>query len=165
MAYTADQKRKAREAYVFKRQSPPTISLAIGVPATTIRRWKSNALKKGDDWNVMRSSNMIAGQGLEAVVMAVVENFVIHTQASLDDINNNTGDVDIKVKQLASLADSMTKAVAAAKKVTPKISELGVAQDVLKRQSVFIAENYPQHADAFLEILEPFGLEIVGAYS
>ena len=165
MAYTADQRKKAREASVFKRQSPPTISLAIGVPPTTIRRWKSDALRKGDDWGVARSANLIAGQGLEAVVMTVVEDFVMLTHASMDDIKGSTSDVDTKVKQLASLADSMTKAVAAAARVTPKISELGVAQDVLQRMSSFVAENYPQHADAFLEILEPFGHEIVGAYS
>lgn len=164
MAYTAEQRKKAREAYVFKRQSPPTISLAIGVPATTIRRWKSDALKHGDDWGVARSANLIAGQGLEAVVMATIEDFVMLTHATMEDIKSSPADVDIKVKQLVSLADAMTKAVAAAGRVTPKISELGVAQDVLQRLTAFVAENFPHHADAFLEILEPFGLEIVGAY-
>ena len=164
MAYTAIQKKKARECYIFKRQSPPTIGLALGIPATTIRRWKREALKHSDDWDLAKSAHMISGQGLDAVVSATIEDFVMLTQATIEDIKAAGDDHDIKVKQLVALADAMTKAVSAAGRLSPKISELGVAQDVLQRLSQFIAGDYPQHADAFLEILEPFGAEIAKVY-
>ena len=165
MAYSADDKKKAREYYIFKRQAMPTIAQALGVPVTTIRRWKRAALKHSDDWDVARSGHLVAGQGLEAIVAATIEDFIILTQATIEDIKKAEGQPDVRVKQLVALADAMTKAVAAAGRLTPRISELGVAQDVLKRLAEFVSGEYPQHAEAFLEILEPFGAEIAKVYS
>ena len=165
MAYNPDQKKKARERYVFKRQSLPTIALALGIPLATIRRWKREALGHSDNWDVAKSGNLVAGQGLESVVASTIEDFVMLTQATIEDIKVAKGQPDVRVKQLVALADAMTKAVSAAGRLTPKISELGVAQDVLERLSKFVAGNHPQHADAFLEILEPFAEEIAAAYS
>ena len=65
---------------------------------------------------------------------------------------------------MASLSDAFNKMVASAGRVAPKISELGVANDVLQRQAEFIREFYPQHAAAFLEIIEPFGERLVEVY-
>jgi transposase-like protein len=166
VAYSADQKKQARERYIFKRQSPPSIALALGVPATTIRRWKREALKRSDDWDMARTSHLVGGQGLDAVVAATVEDFVMLAQATIEDIKNAGDDGhDTKVKQLVALADATSKMVAAAGRLSPKISELGIAQDVLARLSAFVSGKYPQHADAFLEILEPFGAEISNVYS
>ena len=164
MAYSPQLKKQARERYIFKRQSMPTISLALAVRASTIRRWKRDALSHMDDWDIARSAHMIAGQGLEAVVAATVEDFVILSQATIEDIKASGADSETKVKQLAALADAITKTVSAASRLAPKLSELGIAQDVLKRLSEFVSSEYPQHADAFLEILEPFGVELVKAY-
>lgn len=165
MAYSPDKKKKAREFYVFKRQSMPTIALALGVKVTALRRWKREALARSDDWDAARSGHLVAGQGLEAIVAATIEDFVILTQATIEDIKEAKGQPDVRVKQLVALADAMTKAVAAAGRLTPRISELGVAQDVLKRLADFVSGEYPQHGDAFLEILEPFGAEIAKVYS
>ncbi len=165
MAYSNDLRKKAREAYIFKRQAPQTIALALGVPASTIRRWKKEALCHSDDWDVAKNAHLIAGQGLDGIISATIEDFVILSQATIDDIKNADADPATRVKLLVALADAMTKAVSAAGRLTPKISELGVAQDVLRRLSEFVGENHPHHADAFLEILEPFAAEIARAYS
>lgn len=41
---------------------------------------------------------------------------------------------------------------------------LEISMDVLKHLSGFVRENHPQHAAAFLEILEPFGDRLVEIY-
>lgn len=165
MAYTANQKKQAREFYIFKRQSVPTIALALTVPATTIRRWKREALKRSDDWDMARSSHLVAGQGLEGIVASTVEDFVMLSQSTIADIKNSDVGPETRVKQLVALADATSKMVSASGRLSPKISELGVAQDVLQRLSQFVAGDFPQHADAFLEILEPFGAEIATVYT
>ena len=164
MAYSADKKKTARELFIFKRQALPTIALALGVPVSTIRRWKRQALDLSDNWEVMRSGHLIAGQGLEAILSSTIEDFVIASQDTIREIKATSGDPDKKVRQLVSLADAMSKAVSSVARLAPKISELGVAQDVLKRLADFVAADHPHHADAFLEILEPFGAEIAKAY-
>ena len=162
--YSPEQKKQARELYIFKRQSPPSIALTLGVPATTIRRWKREALNRSDDWDMARSSHLVAGQGLEGIVAATVEDFVMLSQSTIADIKKSDVEPETRVKQLVALADATSKMVSASGRLSPKISELGVAQDVLQRLSQFIAGEYPQHADAFLEILEPFGAEISKVY-
>lgn len=65
---------------------------------------------------------------------------------------------------MTSLADAMTKMTTSAGKLAPKISELGVAQDVIKRLMEFVRDNYPEHAGALLQISEPFVEHLVEAY-
>jgi hypothetical protein len=43
-------------------------------------------------------------------------------------------------------------------------SNLQLAGDVVRHLSAFVRETYPQHAAAFLEILEPFGDKLVEIY-
>jgi hypothetical protein len=43
-------------------------------------------------------------------------------------------------------------------------SNLQIGMDVVKHMSRFVRESYPQHAAAFLEILEPFGDKLVEIY-
>lgn len=41
---------------------------------------------------------------------------------------------------------------------------LEISMDVMRHLSAFVRESYPQHAAAFLEILEPFGDRLVEIY-
>jgi hypothetical protein len=43
-------------------------------------------------------------------------------------------------------------------------SNLQIGMDVVRHLSKFVREEYPQHAAAFLEILEPFGDRLVDIY-
>ncbi len=63
----------------------------------------------------------------------------------------------VKVQLLASLADAYNKTVSASKRVLPETSALATAMEVLQRLASFIRERFPQHAQAFAEVLEPFG--------
>lgn len=165
MSHGDKTKRDARRAFVFQRQSLPTISLALTVSEATLRRWKREAKERGDDWDVARAANTIAGEGMEAIVAAVIEDFVVLYQATIEGLK---GDPNVapaeRVKLMASLADAFHKMISASGRVSPKISELGIAMDVLKRLGDFIRKDHPAQAGAFLELLEPFGLHLSEAY-
>ena len=166
MAYNADKRRDARKAFVHDRQALATIATMLGIPDSTLRRWKRDAKAEGDDWDAQRSASTIAGGGLEQLVGQVIEDYVIAHQATLEALKTSTDISPIeKAKVLASLADAFNKTVSSAGRISPKISELGVAMDVLKRLGDFIAQRYPQHAPALLEVIEPFGTTLAEAYA
>lgn len=165
MANDKDQRRKARSDYVYRRMTGATIALALNISQATFGRWKKAAKSAGDDWDMARSASVIAGEGIETVVSTVVEDFMVMAQALLDDIKNGDLSLDQKVKHLVALADAMTKMTASAGKLAPKISELGVAQDVMRHLLEFVRQNFPQHAAAILEIIEPFGERLAGIYT
>ncbi|MCH2165923.1 MAG: DUF1804 family protein [Marinovum sp.] len=171
MAADSDKRRQARSEYVYKRKTLAMIGLSVGVSSNTIGRWKRAAKAIGDDWDTARSAHMIAGEGLDAVITTVVEEFMIMAQAAIDDLKadalKNRDDqmpIDKRISMMTSLADAMTKMTNSAGKLAPKISELGVAQDVIRRLMEFVKEHYPDHAHVILQIAEPFSDHLVEAY-
>ncbi|MDR5655236.1 DUF1804 family protein [Ruixingdingia sedimenti] len=160
-----DLRRKARSDYVYRRFTIGTIAVALNKSEATIGRWKKSAKEAGDDWDKARSAHVIAGEGVEAVVSTVVEDFMIQAQAILDEIKEGGHSTQEKVGMLVQLSDAMTKMAASAKRFAPKISELGVAQDVMAKLLEFVREHFPQHANTILEIIEPFGEHLAGIYT
>lgn len=165
MAGKDDARRKARSDYVCRRMMLTTIAAAYGISEATVGRWKKAAKASGDDWDKARSAHVIAGEGVEVVVSSVVEDFMIQAQAILDEIKEGSHSTADKVAMLVSLSDAMTKMAASAKRFAPKISELGVAQDVLAKMMEFVRTEFPQHAAAILEIIEPFGARLEETYA
>lgn len=158
-------RRKARSDYVFRRFTQATIAAAYGISEATVGRWKKAAKEQGDDWDKARTAHVIAGEGVEAVVSSVVEDFMIQAQAILDEIKHGEHDTQQKVTLLVALSDAMTKMAASAKRFAPKVSELGVAQDVMQKLLEFVQEEFPHHASAILEIIEPFGERLTEHYT
>ncbi|WP_275789714.1 DUF1804 family protein [Pararhizobium gei] len=165
MATDQDTRRKARSDYVYRRMTIATIALTLSISQATIGRWKKAAKASGDDWDMARSASIIAGEGIETVVSSVVEDFMIMAQSLLEQIKNDSLPMAEKVKHLVSLADAMTKMTAAAGKLAPKISELGVAQDVMRHLLDFVRQHFPHHAAVIQEIIEPFGERLSGLYT
>lgn len=165
MSNRDDLKRKVRSDYVFRRMMQSTIAAAYGISEATVGRWKKSAKDAGDDWDKARTAHVIAGEGMEAVVSTVVEDFMIQAQAILDEIKDGNHSTQEKVGMLVSLSDAMTKMTSSARKLAPKISELGVAQDVMGKLLDFVKENFPQHAHVILEIIEPFGERLAEIYT
>lgn len=165
MSANEDIRRKARSDYVYRRMMQSTIAAAYGLSEATVGRWKKAAKDKGDDWDKARTAHVIAGEGVEVVVSSVVEDFMIQAQAILDEIKNGEHTTQDKVKMLVHLSDAMTKMAASAKRFAPKVSELGVAQDVMAKLLEFVRENFPQHAATILEIIEPFGEHLAEIYT
>ncbi|PYE87518.1 DUF1804 family protein [Phyllobacterium leguminum] len=165
MASDQDTRRKARSDYIYRRMTAATIALSLGISQATFGRWKKAAKENGDDWDIARSASVIAGEGIETVVSSVVEDFMIMAQSLLDEIKNGELALAQKVSHLVALADAMTKMTASAGKLAPKISELGVAQDVMGYLIEFVQENFPQHVAAIMEIIEPFGERLASRYA
>lgn len=161
----AETRRKARSDYIYRRMMQSTIAAAYGVSEATVGRWKKAAKDAGDDWDKARTAHVIAGEGVEVVVSSVVEDFMIQAQAILDEVKEGDHSTAEKVGLLVSLADAMTKMAASAKRFAPKVSELGVAQDVMAKLVEFVREQFPHHQAAILEIIEPFGERLSEIYT
>lgn len=140
--------------------------VTLDVPEGTLRRWKADAKEGGDDWDYARSAAALAGEGYETIVSEIVEGFTVMFQATMDQIRDdgNISGPD-KVKLMATLSDAFGKMISAAGRASPKLSKLSVATDVLSRLADFIQREFPHHGPAFLEILDPFGVELSRAYN
>lgn len=160
-----ETRRKARSDYVYRRMMQSTIAAAYGISEATVGRWKKAAREAGDDWDKARTAHVIAGEGVEVVVSSGVEDFMIQAQAILDEIKDGEHTTQEKVAMLVSLSDAMTKMAASAKRFAPKVSELGVAQDVMAKLLDFVRQEFPHHAAAILEIIEPFGERLAEIYT
>lgn len=158
MAHPKKTRDNVRRAYVFDRQSLEMAAVMHGVAYGTARRWKQQALDAGDDWDKAQSAQLLAGGGIEDVARQVLSGLVVQFQATMEAVQSDT-DISpaAKVQMLASLADAYNKTVAASKRVLPETSALATAMEVLQKLAGFIRERYPQHAQAFAEVLEPFG--------
>jgi len=165
MARDQAKLRELRKAYVTGGQSLPLAALSVGVPEGTARRWKREAAEKGDDWDAARGAQTIAGSGRDALLTQAVEGFVIQFQAAIDQITNDPGIEALqRVEMMSKLADAFAKTVASAGRISPKISELGVALDVLKRFGDYVAKNHPDGAGVMIEALEGFGDSLSEVY-
>lgn len=166
MAYSKETRTKARSLYVHSRYSLPTIAVSLDVGSGTVSRWKADARKRGDDWDIARSADTMQGEGFDKLVSDAVEGFTVMFQATMEQIQQaeDMQPAD-KAKMMASLADSFNKMINSAGRAAPNLSKLGIAIDVIKKLSEFVSSDFQQHSEAFEEILEPFGLEIAKAYA
>lgn len=137
------------------------IAAARGVPPGTLRGWKRRAAEKGDDWDKLRAASLLAGEGMEAVARQTLSDYVQQHKALMGEIIE-AGDMTAaeKTRALASLADSFNKMVSASRRVLPETSELATALRVIQLLTEFVRREFPQHAAALLEVLEPFAGEV-----
>ncbi len=165
MSDKAEIRRKARSDYVYRRMMQSTIAAAYGVSEATVGRWKKAAKEQGDDWDTARTAHVIAGEGVETVVSSIVEDFMLQALALKEEIKNSAYTLKERVDMLVSIADAFTKMAAGAKRFAPKVSELGVAQNVMAELLDFVREEFPHHSAAILEIIEPFGERLAEIYA
>ena len=161
MAHNTQTRAAVRAAYIFEMLPLSQIATAHGVPLATLRSWKKRALDTGDDWDKLRGAQALAGEGVESIARQMVADYVVQHKALMEavltakDINPAA-----KVAAIASLADSFNKMIAASKRVLPETGELAVALRVLRLLGEYVQREYPQHANALLEVLEPFAAEL-----
>lgn len=165
MAHGADIQREARRRYIADRQSLPVIALALKLSVSTVARWKRAARHTGDNWDAARAAGTVAGEGLDALIADLIQDYVVQHQAAIDALKDAEGMSPTERAQvLASLADALSKTVSSAGRLSPKLSKLGVAMDVLRLLGDFVAQNYPKAAPALIEVLEPFGAKLSEFY-
>ncbi|EGT5658490.1 DUF1804 family protein [Citrobacter braakii] len=157
MAWPQETKDKVRNGYIFDQLTLEMVALKYSVPYDTARRWKMQATKNGDDWEKLRAAHTLAGDGLENVARTVLISLVVKCQATIEQLNQ---DPDVPPKQsvelLASLADSLSKAVSSSKKILPETDRLATALEVVQMLGVYISEKHPALNTSFLDVLEGF---------
>ncbi|OHX21230.1 DUF1804 family protein [Chromobacterium sphagni] len=165
MAHTPETRDKVRRLYVFDRISLEVAAMQCGVSMSAASRWKRESADTGDDWDKVRAAALLAGDGIESIARAALAGFMTQYQATMDALTaNDQIPAEKKVAMLASLADSFNKTIAASKRVLPETSQLATAMEVVQRMATFIRDKYPKHANAFVEVLEPFGEELAKWY-
>lgn len=157
MARPQEEKDKIRNGYIFDQLPLDMVAMRVGVPKDTARRWKMQAAKAGDDWEKLRAAHTLAGNGLENIARTVLISLVVKCQATMDQLNNNP---DLPPKEsvllLASLSDSLSKAVSSSKKILPETDRLATALEVVQMLGVYISEKHPGLNASFLDVLEGF---------
>lgn len=165
MAHSPETTSAVRSAYVYEALNLEAISDRFNMPRSTITRWKKEAKETGDDWDRARAAARLSGQGAEAVTAAVMEDFVLLFQSTLEDVKNSKDIKPLdKAEVLSRISDAYAKTMNAVTKGNPKLDKLSFAADILRDLVQFIQANYPQHAEAMEEVLLPFGESIGKRY-
>lgn len=166
MAWSKDTKDKIRNGYIFEQLSLEEVGLRASVPLPTARRWKMQAAKTGDDWDKLRVAHTLAGDGLESVTRAVLISLVVKCQSTMEQLNQSQDVPPQKtVELLASLADSLSKAVSSSKKLLPETDRLATALEVVQKLGTFISAKHPALYSEFLTVLEGFAKVLEADFS
>ena len=165
MAHGQEKRTALRSGYVHDGLPLGAAAKRLGLPESTARRWKRRARKDGDDWDRARAAASLAGEGPEKMVAAILEDFIRLFQTTLEEVKKDekmaAGE---KAESLSRLADAFSKTIRSAAAAAPELSRLAVAMELLTALGDFVKERFPHHADAFTEILEPFGAELAKQY-
>lgn len=161
MARNKEAFSEVRKAYVFERLDLTIAAAKHAVPYATATRWKKKAKVDGDCWDKARTALRLSSGGLGDLSIQVLEDFTFQYQSLMEEIKQA---VDMKpqdkVDIMTKLADSFVKISAAVGKSNPQVAAVAEAIKVIDLLRQFIEEHFPQHANAFVEILTPFGDEI-----
>lgn len=165
MAYGIRQRNEVKKNYVNRMLALTQAAKLVNVPIGTARRWKTEALARGDDWDEARAAAAITNGGRDDLMKTIINNFVVMYQATMESLQNAENMApETKVASLASLADAFSKTMKSAGMASPELSRLAIANDIIQLLGDFVQNKFPQHIEAFLEILEPFGEEVSRSY-
>jgi transposase-like protein len=165
MAHGSETRAAARAAYVYEAKSLEQIAGDLGVSRGTIFRWKREALAGGDDWDQARAARRLSGAGAEAITQALLEDFVLLFQSTLDDVKTAKDITPLsRAEALSRLSDAYHKVMASAAKTSPKLNKLSIAMEVLEGLVKVIDEDYPHLKEPFMELLDPFSAKLVQVY-
>jgi len=164
MAHSSQKQLDVRSSYVNEQLDLKAAAAFHGVSYGTARNWKKRALADGDDWDTARNALLLAQGGKKELVNQVLERFFIQSERIFKSIEDSEKlDPATMIDLMAKWADSMSK-VSKHLGTGNDFNRIGFALELLQFLSTFIREQYPQHAQAFLEILEPFGREVSKTY-
>ncbi|MBK5072561.1 DUF1804 family protein [Budviciaceae bacterium CWB-B4] len=169
MAYPKEKREQIRRAYVLDGLSLEVSAQMSGVAYGTAQRWKNAARDAGDDWDKVKAAHVFAGSSLEELGRSMITALILQFNSTMARIETADKDGEPlqpaeRVKLLVSLTDALNKAVSSSKRLLPETNQLATALEVIQLLSHFIKENYPQHLQAFADVLEPFGHEIERVY-
>ena len=167
MAHPPEVRSKLRGLYVHKGLGLEHAAQRLGLSPRTASRWKQEAAEQDDDWDKARAAHHLAGEGAEAVSRAVLEDFLGLFQVVMAEVKGDKGNklkpIE-KAEAISRLADAYTKTTRAIQRSAPELNRLAVASEVLQLLVRYVRAQAPRQAQALLEVLEPFGDELVKHY-
>lgn len=165
MAHPPESRDAVRRAYISDRQPLEEAARLAGIPAGTARKWKIAAEASGDDWDKARAVHALTAAGTASVAQLVLHDFLILHQATVEALKS---DMELsplqKAEAMARLSDSFTKTMAAVAKAAPELGRYAVATELLQDLADFVAERFPDHRAALVDILEPFAAFMARKY-
>lgn len=132
------------------------------VPLGTARRWKADALLAGDDWDKFQAASLIvAGGGIDAAMGRVAAALVLRAEAVMEQLeyagDDGSGPNPIDAaKAIASLADSLGKAKAAAKALMPAADRLAIETAAIKGYVELLLRLTPSAAEPAVAAMEAY---------
>jgi hypothetical protein len=107
---------------------------------------------------------MLAGGGMESVAREMLMSLIIQIKSVVDIVGTAEINALEKAKAITSMTDSLSKALAASKRILPETSELATALETIQLLTEFARERMPQHLPVVLELIEPFGETLAAHY-
>lgn len=157
MAHGKAKRLAVRSTYINEQLDLKESAARHDVSYPTALRWKAKALQEGDNWDTARNSLLLAQGGRKELLNQVLERFYTQSESIFKSIDE-TADMSpaTKVDLIAKWTDSLSKIQ---KLLGPSndFNKIGFALELLQKLGTFIRDEYPQHAQAFVEVLEPFG--------
>lgn len=157
MAHDPSVKTAVRKHYVFDRLSLEQVAKKVGVSVPTVRRWKAEAEKQGDDWDKAQDVAVMVSGELEDVGKGILAGFLIQYKAVMEELRSNENLLATdKVAALGSLADSFAKMTASSKRLLPAVSESDAAMKTLELFAELIQTRKPALLAEFTDLLTAF---------
>lgn len=166
MAHATEKRTQLRGLYVYQRLPMETACKKLSVPKTTANRWKQDAFDKGDDWDTARAAVALGDETFSNLSKKLLEDYLLQHQATMNLLRDDTKlTARERAETLASMSDSFNKTMNSFKRLSPEINRQSIGLDVLQRLAGFAQTKHPQHVQALLELLEPFGEELSRVYA
>ncbi len=161
MSHASDTRNRVRAAYVYKRLTLEVAAAVNGVSFASAQNWKARAKKIGDDWDLSRAANGLSFTGQDETHVRLLNDFITLFQATQEVLRDDATLQPLeKVQAIASLSDSFAKTMKQFQRLLPEAHVAVVAESVMNLLAQFIHEHYPQHLEAFCDILEPFARKL-----
>jgi len=133
-------------------------AVQCGIGSATARRWKADALVQGDDWDKFQKASLIvAGGGFDAAMGRVAAAVILRAEAIMEQLGaDDEVDAVSAAKAIASLADSLGKAKAAMRAISPDLDQLAIETGAVKAFAELLMRLNPSAGEAALAALEAY---------
>ena len=161
MAHGKEKRTQLRGLYVYQRLPMEAACRKLHIPRATANRWKSDALKAGDDWDTVRAAQALGDENFTLLTKRLLEDYLVQHQATMDLLRaDDKMTARERAETLASMSDSFNKTMASFRRLSPELNRQAIQLDTLQRFVSFAQGRFAQHLPALVEMLEPFGEEL-----
>jgi len=164
MAYSPEIREAVRNAYVRERLPLEAAAGRVGVSYSTAQKWKRDDKADGLCWDKARQAARMATGGLGDLTAELLEDFAVLFQSTVEEIRDASVDPLKKAEAISRLSDAYNKTMRAASKGAPEIGQLAMALEVIDLLARFVRAEFPEHAEALITVLEPFGQKVAQKY-